>query len=190
MTYQEILAIIKPVIMQKPNSTFDCSLAHLIDFLCRYSGQVRETFNVRNLFCQAHIDAGLILNPDFQRGAVWDTNQQRYFVENLFRGKVSENAKILSFNHDDDENLICLDGLQRLTALLCFYRGDFLLFDKLSFCDLTKHRQLLRQQALKIRLYDFNSRKEMIGFYLDFNHAGVAHSKGELERVEALYLKE
>ena len=65
----------------------------------------------------------LELNPDFQRGHVWTEEQQIAFVEFMLRG--GKSAKVIYFNHpgwmdDWKGNMVCVDGLQRLTACMRF----------------------------------------------------------------------
>ena len=80
---------------------------------------------------------GLELTPDFQRGHVWTPDQKRHFIENLLRGIISTSGLTIQFNcpqfeensarrRDQDlpNHLQCIDGLQRLTAVLDFLRGE------------------------------------------------------------------
>ena len=83
---------------------------------------------------------GLQLNPDFQREVVWTKEQQVKFVENLFRGTVSDSGKTILFNAPNynrakeaetiglSKDMVCVDGLQRITACLGFINNDFTIF--------------------------------------------------------------
>ena len=88
----------------------------------------------------------LQLNPDFQRGHVWTKEQQIAYVEFVLRGGSS--ARVIYFNcpnwnyrYGNDDTLVCVDGLQRLTAALAFLRNEIPAFghyyneyeDKLPF---------------------------------------------------------
>ena len=66
---------------------------------------------------------GLQLNPDFQRGHVWTEEPQRAFVEFILRGGMT--GRDLYFNQpgwmvDFEGEFVCVDGLQRITALQRF----------------------------------------------------------------------
>ena len=68
-------------------------------------------------------DWGLEMNPDFQRGNVWSREQQIAYVEFFFRG--GRTSRVIYFNCPkfgnetsdcDMNNMVLVDGLQRLTA--------------------------------------------------------------------------
>ena len=72
---------------------------------------------------------GLILDPPFQRGHVWTQAQQEAYVIHLLRGGLS--GKDLYFNcpswHGkaltDYDEFVCVDGLQRITAIRKFIQN-------------------------------------------------------------------
>ena len=71
----------------------------------------------------------LQLNPNFQRGHVWTEKQQIAFVEFLLRG--GKSARVIYFNKpswqmtktvNDYDDFVCVDGLQRITAVTKFLK--------------------------------------------------------------------
>jgi glycosyltransferase involved in cell wall biosynthesis len=77
-------------------------------------------------------DLGLELNPDFQRGHVWTEQQQIKYIEHLLRG--GKTATTLYFNHPNwmgnfEGEFVCVDGLQRLTAIQKFMNNEIPAFD-------------------------------------------------------------
>jgi hypothetical protein len=76
---------------------------------------------------------GLEMNPDFKRGHVWTIDQKTKFIENVFRGVISSSGFLVQFNcpnfdHIDYKGDLprgfqCVDGLQRITAVLEFLDG-------------------------------------------------------------------
>lgn len=139
------------------------------------------------------ISNGVDLTPDFQRGHVWSQDQQIHFVYNLLRGGLDQSVLTLQFNcpswrldHVADSDLldqmVILDGLQRLTSLRTFVAGGFLV-NGVAFCDLPL---AVKRSHITVQMYDFQYRKELLQFYLDLNGGGIAHSQSELDRVRAL----
>lgn len=144
---------------------------------------------------------GLNILPDFQRGHVWTREQQISFIESLIVGSVGIAGRIISFNHpaflrdkspeSDLDEMVCVDGLQRLTAIREFVKGEFTVFEKeLGGVDCAYFNgsiYSLRSQTVKFQVFNMQTKKELLGYYLKFNKGGTAHSKEELERVQAMY---
>lgn len=133
----------------------------------------------------------LVLNPDFQRGHVWSQDKQIGYIENLLRN-IAPN--ILRFNcphYFTDKTLqglnggdiLCVDGLQRMTAMKYFMDGKFKVFERYYAEDLKKTKFDLKRYTFKLEIFDIPSKKELIRFYLDLNTGGVVHSDEEIERV-------
>lgn len=136
----------------------------------------------------------LKLNPDFQRGHVWSLEKQVSFIENFFR-KVTPN--VLRFNcatyFDDKEvkdlkpgDIVCIDGLQRLTAMRDFIAGKFKIFDLYYVQDLAGTPFDPKRYTFKLEMFDIASKKELLRFYLDINTGGVVHSDEEICRVSQM----
>lgn len=145
----------------------------------------------------------LELNPIFQRGNVWTTEQKIAFVENFLRRPQAVNRKIyfndgglfnqLEKNETNDfiaGKWVCLDGLQRLTALLDFMDGKFACFNgKVTWDKIQKSpnkHEILNDSNLDVYQLYMKTNQEVIEFYIDFNSAGTPHSEDEIERVKKL----
>ena len=83
-------------------------------------------------------ESGLQLNPDFQRGHVWTPQQQSRFMEYTLRG--GRSGQVIYFNQPGwhlsvaagaYNDLICVDGLQRLTAIQRFMANEIPAFGQL-----------------------------------------------------------
>lgn len=138
---------------------------------------------------------GVDLNPDFQRGHVWDETRQIKYMENVLRRIVDDSGLTIRFNcpswrekqaPDSDllNQVVCLDGLQRLTTIQKFIAGELKVFG-LKFEQLPK-RTILRDLQIVVKVYDFQYRTEMLEFYRDINNGGMAHTHEELSRVDVL----
>ena len=138
---------------------------------------------------------GLMLNPDFQRGHVWTREQQIAWLEFYFRG--GKTSRVIYFNcaefsqgyarnreKCDIEGMICVDGLQRLTALRAFLNNEVPIFgtyykefeDKLIWCD----------HVILFNVNNLQTRKEVLTWYIEMNTGGTPHSLEEIERVKKL----
>lgn len=140
-------------------------------------------------------DYGLELNPDFQRGHIWTEAQQIAYMEFLLRG--GRTARVIYFNSpafgrggeygDLPDTLLCVDGLQRLTAGLRFIRNEIPVFgayykdyeDSLGF-----HR------GFRFNINGLKKRSEILEWYIQFNSGGTVHTEEEINRVKDLLEEE
>ncbi len=144
---------------------------------------------------------GCDLNPDFQRGHVWTTEQQQHYIENCMRKLVSTAARTIQFNcpqwntlRSDKETsselplgMQCIDGLQRITAVQGFFAGRVrpfgMPFEEFEGTEFSPRRMLAK---FNVAIYDFQTRADLLQHYLDFNAGGTPHSPSEIERVRQL----
>jgi hypothetical protein len=137
------------------------------------------------------------LEPDFQRGHVWTRSQQIAYVEAVVRKTAPTR---LLFNcpgwsssnrakGDIPENTFqCVDGLQRLTALRKFLAGEFTIFNGQTIASLKGSPFDLSKYCLQMAVYEFDSRAELLRFYIDLNQGGTVHANEEIERIRDLLL--
>lgn len=135
---------------------------------------------------------GLELNPDFQRGHVWTTDQQIAFVEFILRGG---KTGAFQFNHPNWMNsfkgeFVVVDGLQRLTALLKFLDNKLPVFNGNCLNDFDDPKLLLRKFDIYIRINDLKTRKEVLKWYLELNDGGTPHTDAEISRVKEMLKSE
>ena len=171
--------IISP--LPAPQYTIDCQFASIERQLSNYQK-----------------DWGLNLDPDFQRGHVWTTEQRIAFVEGMFRGTVGESQRVIQFNaphwnndkHGGDlpDEIQIIDGLQRLTAVRRFLAGEFCIFNGLCVDDFEGSRYSVKMgfHRLRFAIHSFAFRHDLLRYYLDINTGGTPHSQDEIERVRRL----
>ncbi|WP_411685026.1 DUF262 domain-containing protein [Aeromonas caviae] len=133
-----------------------------------------------------YLEYGLELNPDFQRGHVWNEKQQTKFVEFLLRG--GRSGLDIYLNHPNwqsggDGWFVCVDGLQRITACLSFLNNEVKVFNHYyhEFEDRLPHSARLR-----IHVNSLKTREEVLEWYIQLNSGGTIHSDEEIERVKRL----
>ncbi len=136
---------------------------------------------------------GLDLNPDFQRGHVWNEAQQIAFVEFFLRGGAT--SRTIYFNSPwfasqgktgSYGDMVIVDGLQRLTALRAFLGGKIPAFGALigEYED-----TILMAEAkhnLQFAINGLQTRAQVLEWYYQMNAGGVLHTPEELERVREL----
>ena len=140
---------------------------------------------------------GLQLNPDFQRGHVWTPEQQQHFLENVLRGVITSSGFHIQFNCPNWDNssyegdlprgLQCVDGLQRLTAVSEFMKGNVKPFgmsrSDFEGCRFDFKRNLYRW---RVGVHNFERKADLLAHYLALNAGGTPHSPEEIARVRAM----
>lgn len=141
-------------------------------------------------------DYNLELNPDFQRGHVWTEEQQIAYVEFLLRGGVTANTVYFNCPYFDDYRaekydmpMVCVDGLQRITALRKFIANKLPVFGY-YLKDFEDYEILLRKESIRININNLKTRKDVLEWYIEFNSGGTVHSKEEIKRVKKLLAEE
>ena len=135
-------------------------------------------------------DYRLILNPDFQRGYVWTEKQQIEFLEFFFKG--GKTARVIYFNcglwdndpkETDIPEMVCVDGLQRLTSFLRFLNNEIPIFGHYykEFEDSPR-----TQFTILFNVNNLKRRKDVLRWYIEMNSGGTVHSDEELDRVRKL----
>lgn len=146
-------------------------------------------------------DYGLELNPDFQRGHVWTQEQQIAFCESFVGDRVGVVTRTVTFNcpdfggrskakHSDLNGVVCVDGLQRLTALMAYKNGEFKIFRhyeggvSADFFDFSMYS--LRNRLVRFQMLFLQTKEEVLKYYLNFNDGGTPHTQEELDRVKGM----
>ncbi|WP_311078210.1 DUF262 domain-containing protein [Paenibacillus polymyxa] len=132
---------------------------------------------------------GLQMNPDFQRGHVWTEQQQISYIEFLLRGGKTARVIYLNNNHwqkmnpEGEEWFVCVDGLQRATAIRRFVNNEIQAFG-FYFNEFEGRSRMA--QGVRIHINDLQTRKEVLQWYIEFNSGGTVHTEEEINRVKAL----
>ena len=137
---------------------------------------------------------GLQLNPKFQRGHVWVREQQIAWLEFFLRG--GKTGRVLYFNKPDlnsavpdgeYNDFVCVDGLQRITAIRAFMNGEIPVFGS-YIGEFTDQPSIVRD-SIKININDLKSEREVLQWYVDMNSGGTPHTNEEIERVKHMILE-
>lgn len=136
-------------------------------------------------------ELGLELNPEFQRGHVWTKRQQVAYMEFLLRG--GRTVRDFYFNYpsmhiqvpDGAYNAyVCVDGLQRLTAIQKFFGNELKVFSSFfrEYTDCIR----ISMNCIRVHVNDLKTEEEVLRWYIEMNSGGTPHSKAEIARVKAL----
>lgn len=159
----------------------------------KFTGDGRYVVDVDVESVKYHIERyqekhGLQLNPDFQRGHVWSEEQQISFMEFLFRGGV---IPPIRFNHNNwmafkptGNEMVCVDGLQRITAILKFMDNKLPIFGGYLKDDIEGIHY--SDYYVRFSVNNIKNRSEVLTWYVELNEGGTPHSKEEIERVKKL----
>lgn len=127
------------------------------------------------------------LNPIFQRGHVWTRKQQIKYIEWLLMD--GESGREIYFNHPDwmkgfKADMVCVDGLQRLTACTEFLQDKIAAFGH-YYSEYTD-KIMLNGNNLYFNIGAL-SEKQCVEWYLQMNFTGTPHSEKELKRVKEIF---
>lgn len=136
-------------------------------------------------------ESGLQLCPDFQRGHVWTQEQQVAFIEFFLRG--GRSGRDLYFNcpswhlsvPDGAYNeFVCVDGLQRLTAIRRFITNEIPCFG--SYYKEFEDSMRISTDTMRVHVNDLKSKKEVLQWYIEMNSGGTVHTDSEISRVRRM----
>lgn len=136
---------------------------------------------------------GLQLNPNFQRGHVWSEEQQISWLEYHLRGGKSGN--IIYFNNPmwhscrepkdcEYSDYVCVDGLQRITAIQRFIRNEITVFG--SYYKEFEDGIRLLNQTMTLCVNDLKTEREVLQWYIDMNSGGTPHTDEEISKVKKM----
>lgn len=134
----------------------------------------------------------LDMNPDFQRGHVWDEEKQKNYIEFVLKG--GHSSKDIYFNAPNwntmrsDTPMVLVDGKQRIEAVLKFIRNELAIFDGNYFKDFEDKLSL--NARFRIYINELPDRASELQWYLDLNTGGVIHTNEEIEKVKKMLEKE
>lgn len=135
-------------------------------------------------------EQGLQLNPNFQRGHVWTEEQQIAWLEFFLRG--GKTSRVIYFNKPswhrnvpdgEYDDYVCVDGLQRLTAIQRFVNNEIKVFG--SYYNEFTDRIGVRHN-IKLNVNDLKTEKEVLQWYVDMNTGGTIHTDDEINKVKQM----
>jgi len=135
---------------------------------------------------------GLILNPEFQRGHVWTEEQQEKYIEYVLKGGTS--GKEIFFNKPswhckaktEYDDFVCVDGLQRITAIMKFQSNDLKVFG--IYYDEFEGDPREVTTRISIRINDLQYEKDVLQWYIEMNEGVLRLQKKKYRRLKIWFL--
>lgn len=91
-------------------------------------------------------------------------------------------------NNQNTDEYVCVDGLQRTTALQRFVNGEIKVFDQyyddFGFTNMIAKFNPLPEFKLNVYINHLESKREILEWYIAMNSGGTPHSKDEIDRVK------
>jgi len=81
------------------------------------------------------------------------------------------------------DDYVCVDGLQRITAIQGFIGNRFPVFGSF-FWEYRDRMDIMN--TVRVHVNDLKTKKEVLTWYIEMNSGGTPHSKTEIARVSAL----
>lgn len=108
-------------------------------------------------------DVELTLRPPFQRNLVWNEAQKAFLIDSILRGfPVPELYVQVNVSEEGSEQIVIVDGQQRISACLAFVNGEFSLGDSDEFDPRWRAKafsELSVSLKSRFRSYEFIARK-------------------------------
>ncbi len=169
-------------------------------YICDGNYQVNSSLQFLKQNISEWLDEdGLELNPDFQRGHVWNEEQQIKWMEYYFRG--GKSGRILYFNapwwgHFKKDVLpykdfVLVDGLQRITSFLKFLDNKIPIFDGHYYKDFEGRLRSARScDNIVFNVNSLPTKADVLEWYIQMNSGGTPHTEDEIDKVRDLLSKE
>lgn len=134
-------------------------------------------------------ELGLQLCPDFQRGHVWTETQQTQYLEYILMG--GRSGRDIWFNHTGwmrsfEGEYVLVDGLQRITACIKFLDNKLCVFG--YYYNQFEDRLGMTEYTLIFHVETFQTKKEVLEWYIEMNSGGTPHTNDEIDRVKKMIL--
>lgn len=84
----------------------------------------------------------------------------------------------------DYDDFVCVDGLQRITAIMKFQANQLKVFG-LHYNEFEGEPREIATK-LQIRINDLQYEKDVLQWYIEMNAGGTPHSKEEIARVQKM----
>lgn len=134
----------------------------------------------------------LVIDPEFQRGAVWTARQKRAWIESILLdlplpaifinrfGTISGGHKKYGFKD------IVIDGQQRIRATAEFVAGKFKVHGERYTDQSVVFQRVFKMNVVCPVIYtQFDDEAECAELYLKLLTAGTSHTEDELEKARA-----
>lgn len=165
------------------------------------NGSYKVNVTMRDLIRTINKDIEVLnlkMQPDFQRNHVWTDEQQIAYLEYFLKG--GKSGTTLYFNNPswgrkattNYNEFVCVDGLQRITAIQRFLNNEIPVFNTYykDFEDTFFFDDDYFHHSFELVINDLQTKEEVLTWYLEMNSGGTPHTKEELDKVKNLLKEE
>lgn len=124
----------------------------------------------------------------FQRGFVWPEETKRAYIEGIFN---RNGVGLFVLWEDENFNIKVIDGKQRISTLLSFFRNEITIFDGIKYCELPEFDRLefLRTTCSVRTLPPNTPHKDVLRMFVNLNNLYVPQSPEHMKYVKELLNK-
>ena len=148
--------------------------------------------HLESLLNMLYKSTGLDLEPDYQRGNVWDLHQKTSLIESIFKNIDIGKFTIIkrTFREKQDYYYEMLDGKQRTIAISEFFLGLFT-YKGMRYQDLHPYdQQHFRSYPISYAETKNLTNEQKYRYFLKLNTTGEPHDMDHIERVYPMWTKE
>lgn len=153
----------------------------------RMNGRAMET--PLSWYWRLQEEGQLMVDPPFQRGAVWTPAQREAWIitllEDLPRPSIFLNESMRGEGAFGDRAVV-IDGRQRLESIFAFMNDELLVRgEKWSDQDIVFQRGF-KMIPMPVILTQFKTERECMELYVRLLRCGTAHTESEIAKAEAM----
>lgn len=129
----------------------------------------------------------LNLDPDFQRGYVWNDIQKSQYIEYILKGGMR--TTLILFNHPGWQKnfkgvMVLVDGKQRLNAITEFFDNKVKVFN--HYFNEFENKFPTTKFFIRFGINNLQTRLEVLNWYLELNSGGTIHTNEDLDKIKHL----
>jgi hypothetical protein len=137
------------------------------------------------------VETLLDLDPDFQRGYVWNEKQKIDYIEYQLKGGFSGRDifwNCSSWMREFNTPLQIVDGKQRIRAVQDFLEDKVKAFG--YYYNQYEDKLISLRPDFIMHVNNLQTRLEVLEWYLGLNSGGTIHTEKDLKKVKVMILKE
>lgn len=127
------------------------------------------------------------LDPEFQRGHIWDEDQQIKYVEFKLKGGAGSNDirfNCVGWMNSFEGPFVLVDGKQRIEAVRKFLNDGLKVFGGMKFSDFEGY--MPSHLDFIFHINDLKTMEAVYIWYIELNTGGTPHTEEEINKVKRM----
>lgn len=132
-----------------------------------------------------YVDDGLNMDPEFQRGHVWNESQKIAYIEYKLKGGAGANEikfNCPGWNSGKIDDFVLVDGKQRLAAVDDFFNNKIKAFG--YFYSEYEDKNNISRIDFVFKINHLKTNLEVLNWYIEINTTGTPHTYEEINKVK------